>query len=637
MLGVLITILVTVLCTLAGWTMIQRWSADLDPLERLGLSGMIGLGSLGLLTLFVGLIPGGLKYGLWILLPLFALLMAIRHKESLADFRFKKPEGWMLGGIAVFVLMALFGLVAVLAPSTMLDWDTIAYHLAVPKLWLQAGQITYVPGIHHSNFPFTFDSLYIWGLKWGDQAGAKAFSWCAFVLGGMFIAGLARRWSGAAAGGIALMLYSSVPVMVWESGTAYIDGVHGIYATIGIAYAVEAMLAKAAQKLPGTVWLSALGLGFCLGTKHTGLQVLAGLVFVLGLFVLIRKQKDGFKRLAVIAAVSVAIAAPWYAKSTVMTGNPVYPFFYGILGGRDWDEWRSMIYTREQKTFGIGSEPQDLGYAVLGLAVQPGRFVNPAQTTGGGFPTGGLGFAVLAGGLILACSGRLKTREKLILGVTGMSLLLWFLLSQQSRYMTIMVLPLAAAVASAWPHLRLRWVVAGAALVQAGCTLWVLKTMQFDTQIQVVTGKIERADYEGQAVGFSRAAERLNQLGPSAKVALYDTVFGYYLDIPYFWANPGHSMYIPYETVSNGSEYADALMERDFTHVYVSLSSSPQRFLDAIGMSESRPEPYTEAEREEMSKDLDLKWRYLVADAIQSGRLQYLEQAGGGLIFALSR
>lgn len=637
MLGALITVLVTVLCTLAGWTAIQRWSAELDPLERIGVAGMLGLGALGLLTLFVGLIPGGLNYGLWILLPIFALAMAIRWKESLADFKFQKPEGWLLGGVAVFALMALFGLVAALAPSTTMDWDTIAYHLAVPKLWLQAGQITYVPGIHHSNFPFTFDNLYIWGLKWGDQAGAKAFSWCAFLLGGMFVAGIVRRWSGSAAAGIGLILYSSIPVVVWESGTAYIDGVHGIYAAIGIAYAIEAMLAEAGKKLPGTVWLSALGLGFCLGTKHTGLQVLAGLVFVLGLFVVIRKQKDGLKRLAVISALAVAIAVPWYAKSTIMTGNPVYPFFYGILGGRDWDEWRSMIYTREQKTFGISTQPQDLGYAVLGLAVQPGRFVNPNQTKGGGFPNGGLGFAVLAGGFLLACSGRMKTREKLILGVTGMSLLLWFLLSQQSRYMTIMVLPLTLAVAAAWPNLRLRGVLAGAALVQAVCTLWVLKTMQFDLQIQVVTGKIDRAEYQRQTVGFSRAAEQLNLLGPSAKVALYDTVFGYYLDIPYFWANPGHSMYIPYEEVSTGDEYADAMLERDFTHVFISLSSSPERFFQAIGVADAGIMPYTEDEKAEMSKDLDLKWRYLVADAIQEGRLQFVEQAGGGLIFALSR
>ncbi|MEZ5162187.1 MAG: hypothetical protein R2688_00235 [Fimbriimonadaceae bacterium] len=141
-----------------------------------------------------------------------------------------------LGVVALFGLLLLFPLVASLSPSTTMDWDSIAYHLAVPKMWMQDGQIHKVLNLHHSNFPFSIDNLYIWGLALGGEAGAKAFSFAILVFGVLAVYGTARRcfpdsqFAGLAAG----LIFAGSPVVLWESGTAYIDVAHGLYAGLGV-------------------------------------------------------------------------------------------------------------------------------------------------------------------------------------------------------------------------------------------------------------------------------------------------------------------------------------------------------------------------------------------------------------------
>ncbi len=218
-----------------GQWLVGRWTKASDPAEALGIHGLIGLGTLGLLTLPIGLIPGGLKWGLYIVAAL-AVAGAAQVVRSAMDggFKFSKPEGASLLALLAIGVGALFSLVAVLAPSDTLDWDTLAYHLAVPKLWLESGQIHYIPFIHQSNFPFTVEDLFAWGLTWGGQSGAKAFTLAFFIFGLFAVFGMARKRYGTQAGWWAATAFATIPVILWESGTGYIDVPHGLYGGLGV-------------------------------------------------------------------------------------------------------------------------------------------------------------------------------------------------------------------------------------------------------------------------------------------------------------------------------------------------------------------------------------------------------------------
>ena len=629
MLGILWTALFSLVAVFAGRTLIARWTEGLDPAERFGLSGLVGLGFAGLATLLLGLLPGGLSFAFYVVAALFLVLAALAAKAgALREWRLRSQGPYDLLAFGALTVIGLLALVAVLAPSLSLDWDTIAYHLAVPKIWLQRGQIDYVQGIHHSNFPSTMEMLFMWGLKWGGQSGAKAFSLMVFVFGCLAVFGLARRWYGRSAGWWAALGFAGMPVVAWESGTGYIDVAHGLYATLAILYAFDGLRRNADLKHP--LVLSGLSLGFALGTKYTGLQILIALIVVLALAALIQ---DGFRAAVraklTVGLIAVAIACPWYIKTAVYTGNPVYPFFFNVLGGKDWDAWRASVYADEQKSFGVGSGAANIGHAVFGLAYQPGRYTNPRQHEGGGFPTGAIGFAALLAGVCAATCGRLRREERLVLAVVGVGFLIWFVLSQQSRYLTSLAVPLA--VLGAGQVSRVRWgpVVAAGFVLQVAVTVYMVKGFQTDLQLEVVSGRLSGDEYLTRYMSsFWPAAKVINDLPEGSKFALYDEVFGFYLDKPYFWANPGHSMLIPYESLETGEQYAEAMRALGFTHVYLNLAYSDQRFRDALDGTR----PYTPEEWKAMSPDLNLKWRLLLADAVNKGLIANLEVNQGAAL-----
>src|SRR5690349_16785911 len=138
MLGVLLTIVWSALAALAGRTFFNKWLTGLDPAEKWGASGLLGLGTFGLTTFLIGLLPHGVN-AVVLVLPLLGLVVAVIGLRSVGfkDLQFVFPRSYQLLALTAVVVIGLLALVGVLAPSIASDWDTIAYHLAVPKLWLK--------------------------------------------------------------------------------------------------------------------------------------------------------------------------------------------------------------------------------------------------------------------------------------------------------------------------------------------------------------------------------------------------------------------------------------------------------------------------------------------------------------------
>jgi 4-amino-4-deoxy-L-arabinose transferase-like glycosyltransferase len=645
MLGALLTLAFSFGVGCAVWRLWPRLREGADPAEALGLCGLAGLGLSGVITLLVGLLPSGLRAAPFLLAVAAAFGLTFAIKEVWNFLRPSKPDSWRLACLAALAFAVLIALVGAVGPSDMNDWDSIAYHLAVPKIWLADGRISYIPYIHHSNFPGAIDNLFILGLWWGGAAGAKAFGVAVFILGMLAVFGLARRRFGENAAWIAVIAFAGMPSVLWESGTAYIDVGHGLFAGLGILYAAEVLEGKP------TAWRMALCLALACATKYTGLQTFVAVSATLAMFGLSGLRGEAGNRHSLrafgLAALATAlIAGPWYVRNVVNTGNPVYPFFYGVFGGENWDAFRAAVYTEEQKTFGAGASPKDLGAAILGPAYQPGRYTNPNPTEGGGMPTGALGFLAVGTWLAWLLSGRLGRLERAVLAATGISLLMWFILSQQSRYLITLGIPAAVLAGAALERLRVGPLLAGLAAVQALFALYVGKVFHLDPKLPVVLGRISEEEYLKLAAPFAISAKAINeQVTASGKVALYDEVFGYYLDVPYFWANPGHSTLIPYERTEDGAQLADELKRLGFTHVYVNFGvgvAFANRDAREKWMAQARliepAQPISAEERSEAFKDLRTKWRMLLAEASAGGRLEPLPspEIPTGLLFRLN-
>jgi hypothetical protein len=274
--------------------------------------------------------------------------------------------------------------------------------------------------------------------------------------------------------------------------------------------------------------------------------------------------------------------------------------------------------------------PMRLGSSVLGLAYKPAEYIDLGQPR-----IGAIGAAILLAFFLWLVSGRARAFEQGVLGITLISLAMWFVLSQQSRYIVPLMLPLAALLGGAVRKLQLGPLVAGVTVLQAVYSLWVLEADRVIQQMQVITGKISAEDYQKAHISFYEPAQLINTEAAGGKVALYDETFGYLLDVPYMWANPGHSTEIPYDEMKTGADYAAAMKKLGFTHVYVNVRAM-EGSADAIGawygetglLGKVSPMP----ERQETLGDWVTKYKILIADAIAAGLLKPVQQFRNGNI-----
>jgi hypothetical protein len=609
--------------------------AGQDAAFQVGMGGLIGLGIAGWVTLPLGMLPNGLRWGIWVVAGVAVIGLWFTTDAILSKrIPLSVPRGPSLA-IGCLLAAALFvAAIGALGPSDLQEWDSLAYHLAVPKLWLEAGRIEYLPSIHQSNFPFLVDNLFVWGLAWGGESGAKAFSLLYACFGALALFGFARSRYGAVAAWWSALAFAGIPVVLWESGTAYVDAAHGVWS--GLAILLAARFAEAWSDRRD-FWQTAICMGASLSSKFTGFQVVAAVcAALLAMGVRNRIPAVATLKVAVLAACALAIASPWLIRNGMNTGNPVYPFFYEVFGSRNWDQARADIYRNEQRSFGVGQgNLASLPHAVLGLVYQPGRYVNPGQMEGRGSPTGALGAAAIAALLVWLASGRMRRFEWTVVATVALCFVFWFFLSQQSRYATNMAAPLCVLLGGGVERLRAGFALGFVALGQAVYSVWLVGVASCLPKLPVVLGAQSANDYRTTAIPFFEASRAVNREARQGKVALYDEVFGYLLDVPYFWANPGHSTLIPYERLRNGREYADEMRKLGFTHAYMrfAFTSRPQQeawLAEALSWTAS--EGYTDEERRALSSDWQSKWRLLLAEAVRSRELEPVWASQTGIL-----
>ncbi len=480
--------------------------------------------------------------------------------------------------IAVLVLVTIAGiaLISALAPPVWDDWDGLAYHLAVPKLYLDHGGIYFIDYITHSNFPFLVEMLFALGLTTGAVA-AKLVHFAIYILTMGAISTVISKHFNNRGHFIALVLFASSPIIMWEAGCAYVDIASALFIVLSAHFALSYI--KSGDMRHASV--AGLSSGLSAGVKMTSLSV----VVLIAVWMFVARYME-VRKADWQAAVRVFVFAFfacffWYAKSFFYTGNPLFPFAYSMFGGSHWSAELAANYARDLRVYGLGYSLADFFKLPYNLVSVPAAF-NP----GVGHSTGPV---FLFAAIMLPFMFEKVSREKIGILLFGLlQLILWFILSQQSRFIIplVAIFAIYTAVVCANLH-RFRLVtLIITCLVAVTAAFGIMENrVHWQFAWPVATGLETRDTYKSRMLDIYGAQMQINNMPEVGVVAIYGDTRGYYLDKDYVWADYGHNLRFSRD-FDAASLYRDYLKGQGVTHVLVNYRFFVSRE-NASGVSEN--------------------------------------------------
>jgi 4-amino-4-deoxy-L-arabinose transferase-like glycosyltransferase len=330
-----------------------------NPIESTILDVAIGIVTVEILVMALSFVHLLSTPVLWILFAaLLISSLALGRKEIVLACRaialttsefFRTPLNAVLGSI---VLTALgMDLISTFTPTT--AWDALTAHYAIPFRWLQAGSLIPLPDITFHELPAATEMLFASAFGLGgvgpDRSGggvlaANHLTWATGALIVFALIAIGRRlgdsslfkinnlkslFDSTTPGLIASIAFLSLPITyveLMEGG--FIDN---FLCFLSLAFVLTLLSYK--DKYNPTL-LPALGVlaGGLLATKHTAF-ILDTFAFVALLIWILRmplkSRPWGYLIFATLLAILIPL--PWYLKSFIETGNPVYPFLSQVF------------------------------------------------------------------------------------------------------------------------------------------------------------------------------------------------------------------------------------------------------------------------------------------------------------------
>ena len=348
----------------------------------------VGIGLAVFTFLLIGLGLAGL-FNKWVahLLLLGAFLFTYKEIEDVVSQIKIKFKGVVLSKIspleiALFLILLiqiifnLFG--ASVLPS---GWDALSVHLAMPKEWGRLHRLVKVPYLRFGRgLPFNIGILYGMALLIKDAILAKLIHFSFGILTGIGIYALSRRYFSHRVGLLALVIFYTVPIISWQSTTAYVDLGFTFYAFL----AVYALINWINSKREGWLFISAVMIGLSLGSKYTGFLWMG----ILGIGILINDlffKKEKFivlvKNFSLFTVLGGLIGSFWYLRS----GQSIFRILYYILKGSMWKKAFAMTGTKAIIDL-VGSSLTPYFSLPWNITMHSGRFADP----------GGIGLVFLA-------------------------------------------------------------------------------------------------------------------------------------------------------------------------------------------------------------------------------------------------
>lgn len=288
-------------------------------------SFILGIGVLGWLLFFIGV------SGLFTTSPmLIVLIMGVPGLVLLG--RPETPNITPLNTIerllltALFVALVLDSLEGVSPPS---DADSLAYHFATPKLFLESGRIFFIPRAVDGAAPLLLQMTYTSALGLG---GEKALTLWTMVSGWgtallLFVIAqnhVNRCWAFAIT-----VIWLTTPVVLYGGGAGHVEVRNAGFVLLCVA----ALMRARESGWSRYVAIAGIAAGLFIASKYTGLLFFAAAIPAL------LTLKGRSLRILIFGAMASLAGFQWYLWNFLHTGDPVFPMLFPIIGGVDYPYW----------------------------------------------------------------------------------------------------------------------------------------------------------------------------------------------------------------------------------------------------------------------------------------------------------
>ena len=356
--------------------------AAFSSLAQACLSAALGLGIISIVFFVLGAAIG-INVVIWII---FAAAFFILNKHIIRWLKLWKdlPLLWSglswIGKSILVVISIIFASQLIVALAPPLEFDALSYHLAIPKMYLLQGRITYLPSTMFWGMPQQTESLYTLGMYFGGTEAATVLGWMIGVLTLIGLAELSRQMfdtdSAWVAAGSLMSGYGIVALL----GNGYVEWTGMLY---GLA-TVASLVTWIQKKENYTLALAGIFAGMALGTKYTsGIVPIAGAIGIFAVTFHVLSIKKVFSSLVIFGLSGFLITLPWLIKNALATGNPFYPLVFPA-GAMDnlrlafynfapkTSDWTRVLFIPWQATF-WGVDQQDgfgtsIGPLLIGLS-----------------------------------------------------------------------------------------------------------------------------------------------------------------------------------------------------------------------------------------------------------------------------
>ena len=487
----------------------------------------------------------------------------------------REPDGFRV--VSISLLGALIAMSSVSAIAPEVGYDALTYHLAASKIFAEQHRIVEIPEMTPSYWPANGVALYTFALLLSGPKLAKLFNFGFGLLLAAAIYVIAKRYLSGEVAIRAALIFFSLPLVFWESGTAYNDLSMSFFCLLGILLFLEASHRSRSGDLYAMA-LSGLAFGTALGFKPIGLVIMAPLAIMLLVNVARRGTsplREGFISTLILFSISAIFSFHWYLRSYLYTGNPVFPYFNSLFRSPYWPGPDLLNLS----TFGMGAKPLDLIMLPWNITFYPQRFVE----------VGTLGILFLAFLPLLPHAKSLSGAGPWLLLVCVSFLAFWIQTGQYARYL-LPVLPLVAILYSGaivgFCRERLRWrrlpvCIIHAVLVAAVVEQAVLWFPSDDTRFpyRVALGKESGSDYLARVMPSSKVWAYANEhLGGSAVLLSVGNEFTFFSNrrtIPFGWFSAVFTARSPdcfFDLKAEHVAYR-ALLRCGYTHILIDRSS----------------------------------------------------------------